>query len=139
MNIAMILIMFAQVWAIALVYGVMSDQMLSKQSDVPCSVRADPTTGLGLASVALAIFVPALLGPLLVTIIHILLRIIIMLLNHRGSQTSKDSKLGEGGFNMCSLVLLTIVFISTYCTSMIICEVFMSKSSNTLLGFVLVK
>ena len=128
-----------QVWAIALVYGLMSDQILSKQSDVPCSVRSDPTTGLGLASVALAIFVPAILGPLLVTVLHLLLRIIAVLLNPRASLASKDSRSGEGGLNICSLLLLTIVFISTYSTSMLLCELYMSKPSNTLLSFVLVK
>ena len=130
-----------QVWAIALVYGLMSDQMLSKQSDVPCYVRADPTTGLGLSSVALAIIVPALLGPVLVTLLHILLRIIAVFLKPRSSpSSSKDSRSGdEGGFSIFSLLLLTIVFISTYTTSMLICEIYMSKHSNTLLGFVLVK
>ena len=129
-----------QVWAIALVYGLMSDQILSKQSDVPCYVRADPTTGLGLASVALAIVVPAILGPVLVTVLHILLRIIALFLKPRSSPASKDSRSGgQGGFSICSLLLLTIVFISTYSTSMLICELYMSKPSNTLLGFVLVK
>ena len=129
-----------QVWAIALVYGLMSDQMLSKQSDVPCYVRSDPTTGLGLASVALAIVVPVILGPVLVTVLHVLLRIIAVCLKPGASPASKDSRSGDKrGLSICSLVLLTMVFISTYSTSMIICELYMSKPSNTLLGFVLVK
>ena len=50
------------VWAVSALYGVLSDQMLSRQADVPCSVRVDPARGLGLASVVLAILVPAVVG-----------------------------------------------------------------------------
>ena len=124
-----------QVWVIALVYGLMSDQILSKQSDVPCSVRSDPTTGLGLASVVLAIIVPAILGPGLVSALHILLRILSALLK----PARKELRTGETGFSLCTLLLLTIVFLTTYSTSMILCELFMSNTPDTLLSFVLVK
>ena len=135
----LVLIKVRQVWAIALVYGLMSDQILSKKADVPCSVSADPTTGLGLASVALAILLPAICGPGIVTLLYILLKIIAMFLKPGASPASKDRRAGKDGLSICSLLLLTIVFISTYSTSMLICELYMSKPANTLLGFVLVK
>ena len=54
----------AWLWSLSLVYGMMTDQMVSKVVDRPCVVREQLTTNLELASVMVGLVLPFLLGTL---------------------------------------------------------------------------
>ena len=123
------------VWAVSALYGVLSDQMLSRQADMPCSVRVDPARGLGLASVVLAILVPTVVGPLAVTLLHLLLTIAGLVVGQPA--VAREVRVQETR-GLCTILLLTVTFLLTYTTSMVACEAWMSTSSG-LLGFVVVK
>lgn len=123
------------VWAVSALYGVLSDQMLSRQADVPCSVRVDPARGLGLASVVLAILVPAVVGPGAAALLHLLLTIAGLVVGQPA--VAREVRVQETR-GLCTILLLTVTFLLTYTTSMVACEAWMSTSSG-LLGFVVVK
>ena len=124
------------VWALALVYAVMSDQMLSKLPDVPCQVSEDPRSGFGLASVVYIVVLPTILGPVIVTVLHVLLTLAGCFVTHwpvAAEQRTEEVR------NLCSLLLLTVVFLSTYTTSMVACELYQLPGPRTsLFNFVLV-
>ena len=123
------------VWAVSTLYGVLSDQMLSRQADVPCSVRVDPARGFGLASVVLAILVPAVVGPLAATLLHVVITIASLVVGQ--PVVAREVRVQETR-GLCTILLLTVTFLLTYTTSMVVCEAWMSTSSG-LLGFVVVK
>ena len=75
------------VWALALVYSLLTQQILSKEVDIPCSVRWESLTkydliidcfsdslesGFGLVSVIVSLLLPAVVGPLLSLIVLLL-------------------------------------------------------------------
>ena len=51
-------------WSLSFLYGMMTDQMVSKVVDRPCGVREQLNTGLEVASVMAGLVLPFLLGTL---------------------------------------------------------------------------
>jgi hypothetical protein len=128
-------VVLGAVWGVSLVYGVMSDQLLSKQADVPCSVTVDPASGLGLASVVLAIVAPTVCGPVAVTIGHLAITAVGMFIKQ---PPVPKGVLSEELRHLCCIFLLTVIFLLTYVTSMVVCEVYLPVSGS-LFTFILVK
>ena len=123
------------IWFVSFIFSVLTEQILSKSSNVPCSVNDDIGTGFGSASIMIAIILPVLLGPIAVTIIHMIIYVVNCFLPDRA--LSKDVRNEEIGNSFC-LFLLTLVFLSTYISSMILCEIFLPLPKS-LLYFVIVK
>ena len=123
------------IWGVAFIYGVLTEQVLSKKIDVPCSVSDHISENFGIASIILAIIIPSFIGPIMVTIIHIIISIINVVM--KNAPVAADLKSEELGNILCT-VFLTFVFLFTYIISMIICEVFLPADDN-ILYFVIIK
>ena len=57
------------IWGVSFIYGVMTEQVLSKKVDLPCSVSDKSEKTFGFASIFLAIIFPTVIGPVMVTIL----------------------------------------------------------------------
>ena len=123
------------IWGASFIYGVLSEQVLSKKTDVPCSVSDHISENFGIASIILAIILPTFIGPIMVTIFHIIISITNMI--HTNAPIAADIKIEELQDILC-VFLLTIIFLITYVTSMVISEVFFPIPDN-LLNFVIIK
>ena len=55
--------MLGWVWLLSLVYAMMSDQLVSKVVDKPCSVREEISGALGALSLTTGLIIPVLMGP----------------------------------------------------------------------------
>ena len=123
------------VWGLSAVYGVLTEQVLSKGGSVPCSVSHPLSDGFGIVSLVLALVLPTIIGPFTVTIIHITISIVNELM--KNAPVAADLR-NEERQNIFCMFLLTIIFFSTYITSMVICEVLFTTNHN-LFSFVVIK
>ena len=62
-------------WLVCGLYGLMTENLLSKETDRPCYVSEDPSSVYGRVSVLLSVLLPLLLGPLLATLLYLGLRL----------------------------------------------------------------
>jgi len=123
------------IWGVSFIYSVLTEQVLSKKIDVPCSVSDHIGENFGIASIILAIILPTIIGPGMVTILHTTISIMNSVM--KNAPIASDLRTEELQNIFCSL-LLTIIFLTTYLTSMVICEVFLPAPDN-LLYFVIIK
>ena len=123
------------IWGVSFIYGILTEQVLSKKIDVPCSVSDHISETFGIASIILAIILPTIIGPVTVTILQIIISIMNIVM--RNAPLAAGLKTEELQ-NMLCIFLLTIIFFFTYIISMIICEVFLPATDN-LLFFVIIK
>ena len=123
------------IWFLSLIYGVLTENVLSKKIDLPCFVSDKSDQTFSTASIFLAIIFPTIIGPSLVTLLHIIISIINILM--KNASMAADLKRMEVQ-NIFCVFCLTTVFLMTYIISMIICEVFISAQTN-LLYFVIIK
>ena len=70
------------IWGVSFIYGVMTEQVLSKKVDLPCSVSDKSEKTFGFASIFLVIIFPTVIGPVMVTILHIIISIVNILMKH---------------------------------------------------------
>ena len=68
-------------WSLSFLYGMMTDQLLSKVVDRPCQVRERLNTKLEVTSLMFGLVVPTVLGPLAAFMANLLLNIIEPLLS----------------------------------------------------------
>ena len=118
------------------IFSLLNEQLLGKSVDVPCSMTDDLNTGFGSASIMIAIIVPTILGPVIITACHLLLCLFNLCFSTSGSLTAEERN-KEIGDAMC-IFLLTLVFLATYLSSMVLTELYIPLPSN-LLCFVIVK
>ena len=123
------------IWGVSFIYGVLTEQVLSKKINIPCSVSDHISENFGIASIILAIIFPTILGPVMVTILHVIISIMNVVM--KNAPLTADLRIEELQNVLC-IFLLTIIFLLTYITSMIICEVFILIPNN-LLYFVIIK
>ena len=123
------------IWGVSFIYGVMTEQVLSKKVDLPCSVSDKSEKTFGFASLLLAIIFPTVIGPVMVTILHIIISIVNILMKH--DSIAADLRKEELQNILC-VFFLTTIFLTTYITSMIICEHYL-PAGNNLLYFVIIK
>ena len=123
------------IWGVSFIYGILTEHILSKKIDVPCSVSDNIAENFGIFSIFLAIIIPTIIGPVMVIILHIIISIINVI--RKNAPLTADLK-SEELQNILCLMLLTIIFLITYITSMIICEVFFPATDNLLI-FVMIK
>ena len=123
------------IWGVSFVYGVLTEQVLSKKVDVPCSVSDNISDNFSIASIILAIILPTIVGPFTITIIHVIISIMNVMKKH--APIAADLK-AEELQNIFCIFLFTIIFLLTYISNMIICEVFFPASDNLLI-FVMLK
>ena len=127
-------ITLGSIWAICLLYGLMTDQLLSKEVDLPCSVSQDLQTYQGIGSVSLAIVVPTVVGPAMAGVAHL---VITGLNTVRGvAKISEENRRLEIQNLLCILCLI-LVFLPTYISSMILTELYLDIGN--IFFFVLVK
>ena len=123
------------IWGVSFIYGILTEHVLSKKIDVPCSISDHINENFGIASIILAIIIPTIIGPIIVAIIHIVISIINVVM--KNAPIAADLKSEELQNILCTSFLV-IIFLFTYIMSMIICEVFLSVTDN-LLYFVIIK
>ena len=120
------------IWLVSLVFSLLSHQIITNQ---PCSVREDIQTGFGPASLMIAMVIPVLLGPVSITIIHIIISLVTFLLQDRSLPKPRRE---DDVNNLLCIFLLTMIFLGSYSSSMIISEIFIPLPQN-LLYFIIVK
>ena len=123
------------IWFCSFIYGVLTENVLSKKIDLPCFVSDESDQTFSTISIFLAIIFPLIIGPSLVTLLHIIISIINILM--KNASMAADLKMMEIR-NIFCVFSLTAIFLITYIISMIICEVFISAQTN-LLYFVITK
>ena len=122
------------IWVLSFLYSILTEQILSKKVDLPCRVSHNLEDKFELASVILAILVPFILGPVLITISHIVISGANVY--HEVSPVSEETRSQERS-NMICILSLTTVFLFTYSLSMIVSELYIDL--NNVFYFVLVK
>ena len=122
------------IWGFSFLYSVLTEQVLSKKVDLPCNISHDLEDKFQLASAYLAILVPFILGPVLITIIHCIISVANVVL--QVSPVSEEIRRQEKSHVIC-ILSLTAVFLFTYILSMIVSEVYVDLSN--VFYFVLVK
>ena len=122
------------IWFVSFVYGILTDHIISKQVDLPCQVNHDLDNKFGFASVFIAIILPAIIGPIAIFFIHIVISVANTVL--RNTPVSEDIRRQEQS-NLVCILSLTLVFLLTYVTSMIVSEVYVQL--DNIFYFVLVK
>ena len=123
------------IWGISFIYGALTEQVISKKINIPCSVRDPVSDSYSIASILLAIIFPMFIGPLIVTIIHVVISIINVVM--KNAPIAADLR-NEELQNIFCILLLTIIFFSTYITSMVICELLYPDNYN-ILTFIVIK
>ena len=122
------------IWVLSFLYSILTEHILSKKIDLPCSVSHNLEDKFELASVILAILVPFILGPVLITLVHSVISVANVVL--QVSPVSEETKSQEKS-NIICILSLTAVFLFTYILSMIVSEVYVDLSN--VFYFVLVK
>jgi len=122
------------VWFIAFIYACLSEQILSKEVDIPCSISDSLQSVFGVSSIIISIIIPVIIGPILSLVVLLLLSAVFLV---TGVKSCKESQL-EDRRNICCNMLLTIIFIPTYTTSMIISELYFPIPDN-IFHFILLK
>ena len=128
-------IILGSIWGISFIYGVLTEHVLSKQVDVPCSVSDHINTNYGIASIVLALVLPTFVGPFVVTVCHVVISIINVIL--KNAPLAADLKREEMN-NIFCIFMLTIIYLSTYLINMVFSEIFLPPDDN-LLNFVILK
>ena len=107
---------------------------LCVQVDLPCSVSHHVDNYLGLTSITVAIIVPTVCGPVMAAVVHLVLHV----LNRVRGQTNVaiDTRKLEIK-NLACILALTLVFLPTYISSMILAELYLDI--NNIFSFVIVK
>ena len=122
------------IWVLSFLYSILTEHILSKKVDLPCGVSHNLEDKFEPASVILAILVPFILGPVLITIFHIVISGANAFLGV--SPVSEETRSQERS-NMICILSLTTVFLFTYSLSMIVSELYIDL--NNVFYFVLVK
>ena len=122
------------IWVLSFLYSILTEHILSKKVDLPCSVSHNLEDEFELASVILAILVPFILGPVLITLVHSVISVANVVL--KVSPVSEETKSQEKS-NMICILSLTAVFLFTYILAMIVSELYVDLSN--VFYFVLVK
>ena len=108
------------VWTMAVVYGLMSEQILSKEVNRPCSVREEIKSSISIISLIFGLNLPVLVGPVTVFIVHFVLYCLESVLVTGPGDVPKKEDVPSP---VCILVL-TIICLTTYTVSMVITEVY---------------
>ena len=88
----------------------------------------------GVSSIIISIIIPVIIGPILSLVVLLILSAVFLV---TGVKSCKESQL-EDRRNICCNMLLTIIFIPTYTTSMIISELYFPIPDN-IFHFILLK
>ena len=112
----------------------MAEQVVGKQVDLPCSVSHHVNTFLGLTSIALAIILPTVCGPVMAGLVHLVCWVINSV-QEAGAVAPDTRKLERQ--NLVCILSLTLVFLPTYISSMILAELYLNIDNIFL--FVIVK
>ena len=123
------------IWGISFLYGILTEQVTSKKVDIPCSITNDITEVFSIISILLAIVFPFIFGPFMVTLIHIIISVINVVM--KNAPIAADLKKQELQ-NIFCVIFLTIIFLCTYISSMVICELLVPPTENMFL-FVMIK
>ena len=127
-------ITLGSIWLISLLYGLMTDQLLSKEVDLPCSVSNNIRTYLGITSVSLAIILPTVCGPAMAGLAHL---VISVLNTVRGTNNFSEENKKMEIKNLLCILCLILVFLPTYISSMILTELYLDIGN--IFFFVIVK
>ena len=122
------------IWIISFIYSLLTDHILSKKVDLPCSINHEILDTFGILSVLIAIVVPAVVGPITVIILQIIISVANIFLP--SSAAPEETRKQEQNNFVCVLSL-SLVFLVTYITSMIISETMVE--TDNVFHFVLVK
>ena len=116
------------VWTISLAYSLLTPQLVS---DKDCDVREDPFSTLGTVSIFMALILPLIFGP----VGAILAMSVASIFSFCGARKPSDD--GYVAHIFC-LVLLTVMFVTTYAINMVFSEIYFD-SINNIMYFILIK
>ena len=136
------------IWMSSIIYGLISNVILTKERDVKCSVRSDPEITFNLVSIIVVIAIPVvciifwLVAHLLLSVCSCVKKLIFS--NTRRSTRRNQKYLQH--YNKTSSLWLEIiiifcfalVFVTVYPTSMYITETYFAKT-KTIFPFMLIK
>jgi len=128
------------IWFMSAVYAIMTDQVLSKQRFVPCSVRQELSDRFNFISLIAVVAVPLLFGPLLCPLAHLVLSFCTCCCHKclASADNQRDNKLHQTDtsspgsshpiLDFLLLSTLSVVFVVTYVTHMYLVEVYFATS-----------
>ena len=114
------------IWMMAVLYGMMCEQMVGRTTSQSCELRQGLDNAYGQVSVATVLVVPTITGPLSVLAVYTVIRL------SRGQETEQDPEDRED--SRCT-ACLTVIFLVIYTNTMVLCELWDFTKDNT---FVLV-
>ena len=126
--------MLGYVWTMAVVYGLMSEQILSKEVNRPCSVREEISSNISIISLIFGLILPVIVGPVAVFIAHFVLNCLESVLVTGPADVPKK----EDVPSLVCIVVLTIICLITYTVSMVITEVYGQIYDNNF-NFIMLK
>ena len=127
-------ITLGSIWFISLLYGLMTEQFLSKEVDLPCSLSKNLETYQAIGSVSLAIILPTLCGPVMAGLTHLVVSALNTL---RGTPSISEENRKLELKNLFCILCLILVFLPTYISSMILTELYLDIGN--IFFFVIVK
>ena len=92
-------------WSLSFLYGMMTDQMVSKVVDRPCEVRERLNTKLEVTSLMFGLVMPTVLGPLAAFIANLVLNIIEPLLAVPRWKPVKEDDIKIFHFNVHNIII----------------------------------
>ena len=128
-------ITLGSIWFVSFVYSILTEHILSKQVDLPCSINHDIQTTFGILSILIAIIIPAAIGPIATTAIHLLISLSDKFLQTNQAPDEEVKKQERSNF-VC-ILSLSVVFLFTYILSMVITELYIDM--DNVFFFVIVK
>ena len=107
------------VWMMAVLYGLMCEEMVSKTPAESCEVRQALDNIYGLVSLTFVLIIPAGIGPLAASIIYTLITL----------SKREDHQVTERENIKCT-ASVTIIFLALYINTMILCELWDFTKEN---------
>lgn len=124
------------IWFVSGIYSILSDQILSKERDVHCSLRSDLSEKFNYMSLIVAIAAPFIGGPLFCPLGHTILSLVACCKGVDGGGSCGDSKtkdaagsgLGRTSLADCGVTIgFTLVFIIVYPVQMYVTEEYIAN------------
>ena len=106
-------------WSMATIYGMMSEQVLSKEVNRPCSVRERLNSPLSIAALMFGFIIPIIFGPITIIIINFALNCVGSVCDVDPAQVPKKEDIPGS----CCMITLTSICITIYSVSLIITEI----------------
>ena len=110
------------IWTMALLYGMMCEQMVGRTASQSCELRQGLDDPYGQVSVATVLVIPTITGPLSVLAVYTVIRL------SRGQEEIEPGPEGREDFRCAAC--LTVIFLVIYTNTMVLCELWHFTKDN---------